>query len=145
MSGNPIEVELIFGLAESPAAQLATLGWLECVEKGLSDGNPVMRIDQNAVLGYVKQGQERTPAGVITFEHVPHWKQVFIVQSYVLPQFRGQGVYSAMFNRLVEHAIVDMKATNIQSSTHVRNVAMRAIAKKQGRFEECVTLRMNLV
>lgn len=144
MSGAELDIELLAGIYETPALTLAVAGWAECQEKGWGDGTLNIFSDIKAFLARVRVGQEIVPAGVLTFDYQPPFKRVWIYQSYVIPEMRGRGVYTAMFNKLVEYSIADLKAVSIQSGTHVRNTAMRAIAKKQGRYEECVTLRMNL-
>ena len=140
---KPIEIVLVDGLNNTPALDLAVRGWAECVEKGWGDGSLNVYASLKAFVAYAQNGREMIPAGVLTFDHDGPLKRIWIYQSYTLPEFRGRGIYNSLWSRMVEHA-VELKAVSIQSGTHVRNSAMRAIAKKQGRFEECVILRFNL-
>lgn len=141
---KPIEVVLVEGLSHTPALELAMRGWAECVEKGLGDGTLNLWASLNAFIAYAQNGREMIPAAVMTWEHDKTLKRVWIYQSYTLPEFRGRGLYNALWAKMVEHATVELKASTIESGTHVRNTAMRAVAKKQGRYEECVILKFNL-
>lgn len=139
---SDIVTVLIDGLNGTPAAELAVRGWLEDVEKyGQLELN--MGAAHHALIGYAPNGRDMLPVGVLTFD--TDAARVWIYQSYVLPEFRGRGVYSAMWTRLIEHVQHDLpKVRSIQSATNVRNQAMRAIAKRQDRREEAVTLRFDI-
>lgn len=138
-----IRVDLIEGLTGTPALELAIRGWAECVENHFGDGTLGVHGEQHAMLAYAPNGRDMLPVGVMTFTHYPTTKLVWIQQSYVVPEFRGRGIYTTMWRKMVEHA-VSLKVLSIQSGTHTRNATMRAIAKKQGRFEEFVITRFNL-
>lgn len=135
--------QFVEGLNGTPAAELAVRGWLEINEKGLGGNELNMSSTLNAVIGYAPNGRDVLPVGVITWNVDD--ARVWVHQSYVVPEFRGRGVYSAMWLALVNKVIADLPAVrSIQSATHVRNQAMRAIAAKQGRREEAVTLRLDI-
>lgn len=136
-----MEISLLEGLADSPALSLAVQGWAECVRLGYGDGTMNVQTSLNAIVAH--NDGARLPIGVMTFDYFPVDKRVWIYQSYVLPEYRGRGIYRQMYERLVAHAIT-LKARSIQSGTHSKNTAMRAVAKKMGRHEECVILRQNL-
>lgn len=140
---DDIEIKLFEGLNHTPALELAMRGWAECVEKGLSDGTLNVHAGLNAFVAYAMNGREQLPVAVMTFDHDKTAKRVWIYQSYTIPEFRGRGCYAALWNSMVAHS-VELKAASIESATHVRNVAMRAIAKKMGRHEESVVLKFNL-
>lgn len=141
---KPIEIVLVEGLNNTPALDLAVRGWAECVEKGFGDGTLNVHASLHAFIAYAQNGREMIPAGVMTFDFDTSLKRVWIFQSYTLPEFRGRGIYNAMWASMVAHATENLKAVKIESGTHVRNSAMRAIAKKQGRDEEAVTLTYRL-
>ena len=141
---DEIEVRLFEGLNQSPALNLAVRGWADCVEQGFGDGVLNVYTSLNAFVGYAMNGREQLPVGVMTWEYEKATKRVWIYQSFVEIEFRGRGIYQAMWAKIVEHAAVELKAATIESATHVRNIAMRAIARKQGRFEEAVTLKFIL-
>lgn len=140
-----IRVELVEGLNQTPALPLAIRGWLELEEQYLGYGTFGIGTDSNAFIGYAMNGREQLPVGVMAWSFYKNDKRVWIAMSYVLPEFRGRGVYSAMWARMVEHAATELKAATIESGTHVKNTAMRAVARKQGRFEESVTTRFDLI
>lgn len=140
---SALDIQLIDGLNGTPALDLAVRGWADCVERGLGDGTLNVHASLKAFLAYAQNGREMLPVGVVTWDYGDIEKRVWIYQSYVLPEFRGRGIYGAMWQKLVARA-VELKAVSIQSGTHVQNTAMRTIAKKQGRYEETVILRFNL-
>lgn len=118
------------------AAVLAARGWLEGVERGFSGSNEFnMNHNYRSLLALVPNGRDKVPAGVITWSITGN--EAFLFQSYVDPEFRGRGVFTALWNELVAQA-VNMRLTKIQSFVHASNVTMRAIAKRQGRREEAV-------
>jgi ribosomal protein S18 acetylase RimI-like enzyme len=139
----PLRVELIEGINSTPAAELAVRGWLENVENGLSDGELNMGANLNAFVGYAQNGRDVLPVGVITWD--VDAARIWVHQSYVLPEFRGRGVYSAMWNELVGHAQGLPNVRSIQSATHVNNKAMRTIAARQGRRETGVILKVDIL
>jgi ribosomal protein S18 acetylase RimI-like enzyme len=118
------------------AAVLAARGWLEGIERGFSGSNEFnMSHHYRSLLALVPNGRDRVPAGVITWN--PTGNEAFLFQSYVDPEFRGRGVFTALWNELIAQAM-NMKIVKIQSFVHASNSTMRAIAKKQGRREEAV-------
>lgn len=144
MSESEIKIEFYDGLNCSPALELAMRGWAEAVEKGHSDGTLNVYSSLKAFVAFAPNGRDMIPVGVVTFDHEVHVKRVWVYQGYTLPEFRGRGVYNALWFKLVEYATVELKAKSIQSGTHVRNTVMRAVAKKQGRYEESVILKYDL-
>lgn len=140
---SDIEVRLFDGVNNTPAAELAVRGWLDVVERGFGDGSLNMGHDQKAIVAYAMNGREQLPVGVMTYRLLDWCREVLICQSYVLPEFRGRGCYTAMWERMVLEA-AELKAVAIVSGTHTRNQAMRTIAAKQGRVEVAVSLRYEL-
>lgn len=132
------------GLNNTPALDLAIRGWAEINEKGFGDGTLNCYASLKAVLGYAMNGRDRLPVGVITFDYDTMLRRVWAFQVYVLPEFRGRGIYTAMFAELVRYGTDVLNANSIQMGTHLRNAAMRAVAKRTGCFEECIILRFNL-
>lgn len=130
-------------LNNTPALALAMRCWADIEERGLGDGTLSVYADSHAFVGYARNGRDMLPAGVITFSHEPQADRVWIHQGYVAPEFRGRGVYGALWRTLVEHA-GKLRAATIMSATHVRNEAMRAVARRQGRMEAAVMLRYDL-
>lgn len=140
--GLPIRVDLVDGINNTPAAELAVRGWLDAVENGWSDGNLNMASGLRAFIGYTQNGRDMLPVGVVTFSIES--AHVWVHQSFVLPEFRGRGVYSAMWNELLGHVAELPNVRSIQSATHVNNKAMRAIAARQGRREIGVILQIDI-
>lgn len=140
---SEFRTELFLGLNETPALNLAVRGWAETVEKGFGDGSLNCYPALNAFVGYAMNGRDEIPVGVVTFNYDVDHKRVWLFQAYVLPEFRGCGVYKAMWAALVSHSTT-LGAKSIQMGTHVRNAAMRAAAKHTGCIEEAIHLRFNL-
>jgi GNAT superfamily N-acetyltransferase len=142
---DDIEVLHVDGLNGTPAARLATQGWLEMVERGLGEPGDVINIhwSQKALVAVVRNGMEHVPAGVLTYEVVEATKSMFLSQAYVVPEFRGRGVYTAMFDAAVAKAI-EAKVARINLGTHPRNEAMRMIARKHGGVETAVYITFDV-
>ena len=134
-----IEVREYPRLANTPALRLAMLGWVDVQERGL--GERVCNVYSNlkGLVAFAANGKDLIPAGVMTYDHTEHNNEIFIYQSFVLPEHRGIGCYTALWNAMVAKGI-ELKVAKICSSTSMRNSAMRAIAARQGRVEEAVTL-----
>jgi len=92
-----------------------------------------------AFIAIARNGQEKIPVGVLTYDFLEHTKTVFLLQAYTIPEFRGRGVYTALFAAAVEKA-AEIKAPRIMLGTHPRNAAMREIAAKHGGRETCITV-----
>lgn len=140
------EIEIVYydGINCTPALDLAMRGWADCTEKGLGDGTLNVYASLKAFVAYAPNGRDQVAVGVVTFDHLPTEKRVWLYQAYTLPEFRGRGIYRALWEKLVEHSITVLKASSIQYGTHVRNTAMRAVAKKLGQYEESVVVRFDL-
>jgi RimJ/RimL family protein N-acetyltransferase len=118
-------------------------GWLDNVEHGLSDHELNMGANLQAFIGYIGNGRDMVPAGVITWN--VDAARIWVHQSYVLPEFRGRGLYSAMFAELLKHVREKLpNVRSIQSATHVNNKAMRAIAARQGRQEVAIIIKIDI-
>lgn len=140
---SDITVKAYTGLQGTPAVQLALLCAVEINEKGFGDGTIGPAWDQNAFVGFAMNGREQIAVGVLTWRHFEHTKEVFVCTGYVLPEFRGRGVYTAMWHELIAKAM-ELKAGKITSGIHIRNEAMRRISAKFGRTEEFVMVRFDL-
>lgn len=138
------DVKFYDGLFNTPALELAIRGWCDCVERGLGDGTLSVSWDQKAYVvsgpaNLSAPGRDMMPIGVITFDHLPGFKKVWISQSWVQPEYRGLGVYRMMWERVILKA-AELKAVKIESGTHMNNTTMRSIARKLGRSETGITL-----
>lgn len=136
---SDVEVMHVDSLNGTPAARLAVQGWLDVAERGLGEAGDVLNMhwSQKAFVAVARNGMEHVPAGVLTYEMLDATNSMFLSQAYVAPEFRGRGVYTAMFDAVVAMAI-ELKAANIRLGTHVRNSAMRAIAQKHGGVETSI-------
>lgn len=124
----------------APAAiELCLRGWNELTAKGLGDGRLVFHSNMSAIVGYAANGRDQEAVGVILFGLEPEFKRCWLTLSYVREEYRARGVYAAMYEAL-RGETRRMGLRTIESATHVRNVAMRAVAKRQGRLEEFVIL-----
>jgi GNAT superfamily N-acetyltransferase len=140
-----IEIVHYDKISRTPAAVLATRGWLEDVERGLGEDTINVAWDQQAFVGFAGAagGGERTAVGVITWAHIEWRRELFVHQSYVLPPWRRRGIYTALWGTVVEKAR-ELKVAKICSITHVDNTAMRAAAQVLGRREEGIVLVFDL-
>lgn len=138
-----LQTVIVDGLNGTPAAELAVRGWLDNVENGLSDGTLNMTGAMQAVVGYAPNGRDMLPVGVITF--TVELGYVWVSQSFVMKDFRGRGVYTAMWSALYKHVFEELPAVrSIRSATGVKNKVMRQIAHKQGRREEAIILHLDI-
>lgn len=143
-----IDVEILHvddGLNGTPAARLAVQGWIDVAERGLGEAGDVLNVHwtMKAIVAVVPNGQEKLPVGVLTYEKLDATRTLFISQVYVLPEFRGRGVYTAMFDAAMTRAF-DLGVAKIMLGTHVRNSAMRAIAQKHGGVETTVMVTFDV-
>lgn len=142
---DDIDVKFLDGIGNTPALALAIKGWADCMERGLSDGQLNVWAAIKAFLAYAPNGREMLPVGVLTWDYDPAMRRLFIYQAYVEEEFRGRGVYTALWTSLIAHAVEKLpQGTYIALGTHIQNSAMRAICKKQGMVEEAVFLRLEL-
>ena len=116
-------------LNRTPVVQIATSGLAELIVQGLAD--PVITIlnyDDEALLARV----EGVPAGVLTFTHQKWDRSIFVKFGYVLRARRRQGIYRALWDKLVEIAR-ERKVPEILGSTAVSNSAMQGVMARLGR------------
>ena len=66
-------------------------------------------------------------------------KELAVGIGFVLPEFRGLGLYGQLWDALVAQAQA-LRVPHISSATFLDNTAMRAVAQRQGRVERTVTL-----
>lgn len=121
------------------AIELGYRANLELMENGLMPDNLNLGWDQNVVLARLG----KTAIGVITWHEEKHLKQMWLTLSYVLPGYRCQGVFKAMWSALVEKA-QEKGHQRIRSATTIENAVMRAVSKRAGRVEEFVQMRFDV-
>ena len=139
MSGE-VKIEIHECASAAPAAiELCLRGWNELFAKGLTDGRLVFHERMSAMVAHAQNGRDFETAGVVLFGLEPEFKRCWVTLSFVKEEYRGRGIYTAMYVGLRAEAL-RMGLRTIESATHVRNVAMRAVAKRQGRPEEFVIL-----
>lgn len=130
-------------LNNTPALALAMHAWADLEERGLGDGSMSVYTSLNAFVAYANNGSDVVPAGVLTFEHQEHANKIWIYSGFVLPQFRGAGIYRSLWNELVLKAM-ELKVAKIEGATHMRNTAMREVAKHLGRTETYVVFNFEV-
>lgn len=139
-----VDVKLYDGISRTPALDLAMRGWADTVDHGFGDGTLNVFSSIKAFVAFTENGRDMLPVGVLTWDEDAVLKRIWIYQGYVLPEFRGRGVYSALWAALVNHATANTKVVAIESATHIKNITMRAVANRLGRVEEAVTLRFDI-
>lgn len=134
-----IEVKHVDRLNGSPAAQLAVAGWMDVVSRDLGEPGGVLNMadSQKAFIGLVMNGREQLPVGVLSYFTVDHHSTLWLMQAYVVEEFRGRGIYTAMFDAAIAKA-AELGLDRVQLATHMRNTAMREIAKRHHGAETAV-------
>lgn len=126
----------------APASKLAMRGWIELNDNGLGDGE-LIATDQATYVAYAPNGRDMVPAGVLVFKIGS--STVWVSMAYVLPEYRGRGVFSAMWAAL--HELVFEKlptVSSIQYEAHLNNKAMRAVAQRMGHRETAVVMKVDI-
>lgn len=124
-------------IVNTAALEVAVDAWHALQEAGHCGGLVLISWDDSALLAMHPGG---LPMGVITYRAKPEWRAIEVWLGFVYPDFRGRGVYRALWNELVKVAMFE-GAAEIVSGTHAANTAMRAVAAKLGRTESGVYLR----
>ena len=133
------EINHYEGMDGTPAVAIALLGQLECLNEG-GERAVGLHWSYNAITATV----ENKVVGVIVwFDQTKESKRIWLQLGYVLPAFRGKGIYSHLWRALVEKAR-QMKCPEIHSATRFDNHHMREVAKAQGRVEYAVSLRFRV-
>lgn len=102
---------------------------LELAENDWDDGTLPYSYNSSAIyaecLGKV--------VGVLAYR-APDWlRRISIEVGYVLPEFRRRGIYTSLFEKLVEVSIEGGFAVCIWGGVDIRNTAMQRVAEAQGR------------
>ncbi|MGJ5163200.1 GNAT family N-acetyltransferase [Bradyrhizobium sp. HKCCYLR1051] len=125
-------------LDNTPAVRLALRGHWETAEaQGVDEVG--LHYSYNAILASV----DAEPVGVIVWEDQPKQGRIWLQLGYVVPEWRGRGVYSRLWIELTQKAR-ELKRASIWSATGTGNARMRAVAKAQGRREIAVSLRWDV-
>ena len=95
-----------------------------------------------------EEGEWKSPdgpiiVGMITFTDQQWSRCLQIGLGFVTRRFRLDGVYTAMWNRLVELA-QDRGVGTISGITYASNEAMRSVAQKHGRREKGIVLEFEV-
>lgn len=141
----------------TPAAVLATRGWLEVLEDQGAD--PILNVywDHKALVAFGRcitpsdpdssgPSEEWYPVAVLTWQHLEAFDQVFINIGWVSPPWRRRGAFTALFEHLVDVEVpkLEKPVRQIQFGTSVRNKRMRGVGAKLGFVEDAITLTMRL-
>lgn len=127
------------GLDGTPAVGIALRGQADCIDDG----------GEHAVgLHWSYNGITATLDGkvvgvIVWIDQQKEIRRIWLQLGYVLPEFRGRGIYSALWKALVAKA-QEMKCPQIQSAAAFNNHRMRDVAKAQGRVEFAVNLRFDV-
>ena len=121
-------------ISQTPAIPLLVRGWAEISAASLTNGGICIAWDHEALVALV----DDTPAGVLSY-NFSEWQNCFWVNlGYVLPEYRKQGVYRALWAELITRAQT-AGALTIEGSTHVDNKALQRVASKLGRAPSSIT------
>ena len=126
------------GLDATPIVGMALRARAEGIEEG-SFPDVGLHWSYNGIGAWV----DGELAGIIVWHEEKSNKRLWLQQGYVAPAWRGKGIYSHLWNALVEKAR-ELKQPSIGSGTRFNNDRMRAVAKKQGRRETSVILEFDV-
>lgn len=126
-------------LSRSPAALLATKGWVENVESGTGEDTVNVSWDHQALVAFA----DSVAVGVITWASIEWRREVFVHQAYVLPPWRRRGVYTQLWHALVAKA-VELKVPKISLMTHVDNKVMLKVCAKIGLTGEAISMSLDV-
>ncbi|MGJ5149834.1 GNAT family N-acetyltransferase [Bradyrhizobium sp. HKCCYLR1023] len=122
----------------TPACRLALRGqWETAAAVGADEVG--LHYSFSAILASV----DGEPVGVIVWDDQPKQGRIWLQLGYVVPEWRGRGVYSRLWIELTQKAR-ELKRSAIWSATGTGNATMRAVAKAQGRREVAVSLRYDV-
>lgn len=124
------------GIDSTPVIAVAVRGHAELLAAGSPEQFVLLHHSYNGIAATV----DGKVVGVIVWFDQKDSKRIFLQLGYVLPEFRGKGIYGHLWRALIEKA-KELKRPEIWSGTAIDNYSMRAVAKKQGREEVAVSLR----
>lgn len=130
-----IEIKHVEGLNGVGITAMAQRAYVELAESGFGIDEIALHWEQNAVVAL----DGTAPIGVMVWTEEKWNKGLWLLLSYVSPDHRRRGVFTAMWSALVEKA-KEKKLGFIRSMTNVHNYPMRAAAEKVGRVEDCVRM-----
>jgi GNAT superfamily N-acetyltransferase len=128
MMGFDIKMYENHGL--SPAVTMAQRMHLELLETGLTHPSIQLPVWNDPAL-VAFHGE--TAVGAMIYRHDQTQGSWYIMSSYVMPEYRRQGVHSLLFETLVERAKKRGDILAIHSGTHIDNEASRRSQEAQGR------------
>lgn len=130
------DIEHYEGLDGTPAVVIALRGQADCAAEG---GEQAIGLhwSHNSITASIGG---KVVGVIVWIGQVKESRRLWLQLGYVLPEFRGKGIYRVLWKALVEKA-VEKKAQHICSATSIDNSVMRAVAKKQGRQEFAIGLR----
>src|SRR3954469_18342494 len=106
------EIHHYEGIDNTPAVAIALLGQLECVNEG-GERAVGLHWSYQAITATI----DNKVVGVIVWlDQMKESKRIWLQLGYVLPAFRGKGIYSSLWRALVEKA-QQMKCLEIHSAT----------------------------
>jgi len=113
-----------------------TFDWIpnvlaELIDEGLRpDFDPMNVMGNDAMFVSFVDGM---PVAFMAYRPDPYLAKWWIVLSYTLPDFRGQGHHTALFEALVDRAKSKGNIKSIESGTHVDNARAQDAFARQGR------------
>lgn len=133
------EIHHYDGLDGTPAVAIALLGQLECLNEG-GESAVGLHFSYQAITATV---DGKVVGVIVWFDQTKESKRIWLQLGYVLPAYRGRGIYTRLWHALIEKA-QDLKCPQIHSATRIDNHHMRDVAKAQGRVEYAVSLRFEV-
>lgn len=138
-----IEVVSVGGVSGTDATPLLMQGWLELHQGGIGDGECI-GANLNALVAYAPNGRDMLPVGVMAFKIGTSC--VWLDLAYVIPDFRGRRIFTAMWSTLTSLVAEKMPSTirSIEYEAHINNKTMRAVAQRMGHRETAVMMKVDI-
>ncbi|QJT70996.1 hypothetical protein GR7B_00198 [Vibrio phage vB_VcorM_GR7B] len=131
------EIKHIKDMSSEPdVLVMAASGWRELVKSsGISaETRYTFYGNIDCLVAYDEEG---LPIGLISYFSNGEGKW-WVSFSYVVPSFRGNGVWKELWHKLVAHA-QQSSIKYLDGGTHMDNVAMQKAAESVGRVAETIT------
>jgi GNAT superfamily N-acetyltransferase len=132
----PLVITHYEGIDGTPCVALAMRGMAELLADGGGEQFVGLHHSYNGITATIGDNV----VGVLIWFDQPTSHRIWLQLGYVLPPYRGQGVYDALWDALLDKAR-GLKRPRIDSAARLDNYVMRAVAKKQGRVEHAVLLK----
>ena len=128
VSKPKIGIEYVESCNNTNIAQYYHEAMVELHRNGHGHQHIALNYELSAMVAY----DAGTIVGLMIFEDTRWQSALTIVLGHVLESYRHMGVYTALWNKLVQHA-QELGRPKIEGATHVGNQTMQMIMEHHGR------------